>query len=221
MTNQSDEDPMDQTDAEPLKRLCEGDQHALAELFSIHQKRLRHIINLKIDSRLAGRLDAEDVMQEIFMDASSRIDHFVNLHPGSFFVWLRLIATQSLTNIHRRHLAAEMRDADRDVSINRGTYRHPGSDSFAIQLMGKITSPSRAAIRAEDVEALRQAIDKMDTKDREILQLRHFEQLTNKETAEVLGIQIKAASIRYIRSLQKLRKVLVQVPGFVDEDGNH
>ncbi len=142
MTNSANSDFWDEYGSEPLQRLCAGDVQALAELFSLHRERLLHIVSMRIDRRLSGRLDADDVLQEIFMDASDRIQHFVSSHPGSFFVWLRLIAMQTLSNIHRRHLAAEMRDAGRDVSIEAGSYHDQDGSSISSHMISKLTTPS-------------------------------------------------------------------------------
>jgi RNA polymerase sigma-70 factor (ECF subfamily) len=196
------------------ERLRGGDEEALAELFSRHRDRLEQIVDFRLDRRLLGRVDRDDVLQEAYIDAAERIGHFVNEHSGSVFVWLRLIVHQTLANVHRRHLGAQMRDATREFSIfgNRG--QQEASTSLALQLLGQITSPSQAAIREETAEKLAGTIEGLGPLDREVLTLRHFEQLTNSEVAEVLGIQKKAASIRYIRALKRLKVALEKLPGF-------
>jgi RNA polymerase sigma-70 factor (ECF subfamily) len=196
------------------ERLRHGDELALADLFSRHRDRLEKIVQFRLDPRLTGRVDPEDVLQEAYLDAAERLEHFVNEHSGSVFVWLRLIVYQTLANIHRRHLGAQMRDVSREFSIFAGRGQHEASTSLALQLLGKFTSPSQAAIREETAERLSQAIESLGPLDREILTLRHFEQLANSEVAEVLGIQKKAASIRYIRALRRLKLVLENTPGF-------
>ena len=191
-----------------LRRLKEGDPDALGELFARHQQRLRHIIRVRMDRRLASRLDAEDVLQEVFLDASSRIRHFVDDHSGSFFVWLRLITNQTMANLYRRHIDTQMRDARRDVSINTGKPNENPTRPIAMQLIGHLTSPSKAAIRQESIEQLERAIEELKPMDREAIALRHFELLDNNEVAEVLGINEKAASIRYIRAIRRLKDAI-------------
>lgn len=171
-----------------------------------------------MDRRLAGRVDADDVLQEIYLDASARIHHFVGNHSGSFFIWLRLIAIQTMSNVFRRHLDAKKRDAKRDISISsRKSYESPTAP-IAMQLLGRLTSPSRVAIRKETVRQLEDTIASMKPMDREIISLRHFEQLTNSEIAEVLGIADKAASIRYVRAIARLKDLMEDVVGMDNEN---
>ena len=134
---------------ELLERLRKGDEHALAELFSRHRERLCNVVAFRLDARLAGRVDAEDILQEAYIDAAERIGHYINEHSGSFYIWLRMIVCQTLVNVHRRHLGAQMRDANRDLSIFVGHHQQVASTSLALQLLGRLTSPSRAAMRDE------------------------------------------------------------------------
>ena len=209
---------MDQPDpnADLLRRVKEGDQQALAELFSLYRDRLWRIINFRLDSRLLGRVDADDVLQEAYLAASQRIEHYLDDSTQTFFIWLRLIANQTMIDVHRRHLGAQMRDASRDMSIH-AHYAQATSMSIASQLLGNFTSPSQIAMRDEVANQLDQAIDSMEPIDREVLALRHFEELSNSEVAEVLGIQQKAASIRYVRALKRLKDVVNKIPGFNDD----
>jgi RNA polymerase sigma-70 factor (ECF subfamily) len=205
--------------AELLGRVRLGDERALAELFSKERDRLWRMVQARLDRRLQGRVDPDDVLQEAYLDATRRIGHFANEPEMSFFLWLRLIVGQTLVDVHRRHLEAQMRDAGRDISIARGATPGASSASLAGQLVAHLSSPSQAAIREEMEAQLRQAIDGLEPIDREVLVLRHFEELTNGEVAETLGIQVKAASIRYVRALARLKAVLERYPGFADEAG--
>lgn len=192
------------------EQFVRGDKQALATLFTMHRQRLWDLVHFRLDGRLGGRVDADDVLQEAYLDAAERIQHFEDEHSGSIFVWLRLIVIQTLTNVHRRHLGAKMRDANRDISLFGGMANPGSSTTLALQLLGHLTSPSRAIIRDEEKDKLEEAINSMDPIDREVLEMRHFEHLTNNEVAEVLGIQKKAASNRYIRSLKRLKDRLSQ-----------
>jgi len=203
---------------ELLGRVRRGDEHALAELFSQHRERLWRILHFRLDRRLHGRVDADDVLQEAYLDAVSRIRHFKGECAVSFFVWLRLIVNQTLVDVHRRHLGAQMRDAQREVAGQGGRYPATTTFSLAANLLGHLTSPTLAARRAELSTQLEATLDGMDPIDREVLALRHFEELTNSEVAEALGIEQKAASIRYVRALRRLKEILVEIPDFQVDD---
>jgi RNA polymerase sigma-70 factor (ECF subfamily) len=195
-------------------RLRQGDSDALAELLSMHRERLHRIIRFRIDGRLQGRVDPDDVLQEAYLAAAQRLQHFAT-RDMSAFVWLRLIVGQTLIDIHRRHIGAKARDAGREVPIHGfGGGAVTSSASLAQALMGSITSPSQAIVRDELAVQLAEVIDKLEPIDREILALRHFEELSNQEVAEVLEIQQKAASIRYIRALKRLKSKLNGNPDF-------
>src|SRR5207302_4122976 len=125
-----------------------------------------------------------------------------------FFLWLRHITGQKLITAHRQHLGAQVRDADREVSLYRGALPQASSMSLAAQLLGRLTAPSQAALRAELQIRVQETLNGMDPMDREVLTLRHFEMLTNAETAAVLGIKKSAASNRYIRALERLKDIL-------------
>lgn len=201
---------------ELLDRLTNGDETALAELFSQHRERLWRMVNFRIDRRLSGRVDADDILQEAYLDAAQRVHHYLEDTSKSFFVWLRLVVSQTMIDVHRRHLGAQMRDANREVSMNRPAYTQATSVCLAAQLLGSMTSPSQAVQKAEMTRQLEEALEAMDPIDQEVLALRHFEELTNSEVAEVLQIQQKAASIRYVRAIARLKDVLKRVPGFFD-----
>ncbi|MGC3972560.1 MAG: sigma-70 family RNA polymerase sigma factor [Pirellulales bacterium] len=196
-------------------RLLAGDEEAFTQCFAESRPRLVRMVHFRLDPRLRGRIDAEDVLQEVYVDAVRRRDAFRTSQPMSFFVWLRLIVGQTLVDLHRKHIGAAMRDAGRERSLG-GFASADTSQSLSFHLLGKLSSPSQAVMRAELSTSLTQALEEMNETDREILALRHFEELSNKETAEVLGIERKAASIRYIRALERLKKVLERVPGFLD-----
>ena len=135
----------------------------------------------------------------------------------SLFVWLRLIVGQTLIDVHRRHLGAKMRDAEREESVQQ-RLSEGTSISLSFHLLAHLTSPSQAAARAELMTLVEEALSGMSDTDREVLALRHFEELTNSEVAEVLGLERKAASIRYVRALARLKSVLQKIPGFFAED---
>ncbi len=191
-----------------LIRLRAGDSQAQGELFMLHRQRLWRVIHFRLDRRLRGRIDADDVLQDAFLDAASRISYFLESTSFTFFVWLRTVALQTLIDLHRRHIGTQQRDAGREVSLPGGHDSDSTSSVMAAYLVGNWTSPSGVAMRAELAEQLERAISGMSEIDREVLALRHFEELTNSEVAEVLAIQEKAASIRYVRALKRLKEIL-------------
>jgi RNA polymerase sigma-70 factor (ECF subfamily) len=205
------------TDPDPeiaalVERLRGGDQSALGELFDRHREKLRRMVAFRMDARLAGRVSASDVLQEAYIDALKRVEHYFSKPDQPFFGWLRLVVGQRLADVHREHLAGK-RDAGREVGIHAGP---AGADSacMAACLLARGSSPSAAANRNERFTRLEAALARMDPLDREVLALRHFEELSNGETAELLGILPPAASKRYVRALARLKQILEEVPGF-------
>jgi RNA polymerase sigma-70 factor, ECF subfamily len=207
-------DPAGNDDRELLRRALEGEEPALAALFDGYRERLRRMIRLRLDRRLSGRVDSSDVLQEAYLDMRKRIAEYAR-NPAAmpFHLWLRLVTGQRLTDIHRFHLGSQMRDAGQEVSLHRGPFPQANSVSLAAQLLGKMTSASKAAIRAEHKLIVQEALNAMDPIDREVLALRHFEHLSNDETAQVLGLSKSAASNRYIRALKRLKEILSSIPG--------
>jgi RNA polymerase sigma-70 factor (ECF subfamily) len=200
------------------RRMRAGEQSALAELLTRSRDRLRNVVQLRLDRRLQGRIDASDVLQEAFIDAAQRLAEYAADPAMPPYLWLRFLTVQRLMALHRRHLGAQ-RDAGREVSLYRGALPAADSWSLASQLLGRITTPSRAVVRAEIQIKLQEALNAMDPIDREVLALRHFEELGNNETAAVLGLQKAAASNRYVRALRRLKETLAATPGLLDDRG--
>ena len=199
---------------ELLRRAGSGDEDALSELFARYRDRLKRMVRLRLNRRLQGRVDDSDVLQEAYLEVSKRLAAYLRDSEMPFFLWLRHITGEKLIDVHRRNLGAQMRDAGREVSLHRGAAPTATSESLAAQLLGRLTSPSQAAMKAEMRIKLQEALNSMDELDREVLTLRHFEQLSNNETAQVLGIDPSAASNRYVRALKRLKDILAVFPGF-------
>src|SRR3954468_4136260 len=206
----------DVRDDDLLGRARAGDPRALADLFDRYKARLRHMVRLRLDRRLAGRLDASDVLQEAYLEADKRFAEYLRDPAIPAFLWLRLVTGQKLTDLHRHHLGAKMRDAGMEVSLHRGALPQASSVSLAELLLGRLTSPTRAARRAEMQLRLQEALNRMNPIDREVLVLRHFEELSNAEAARVLGLEKTAASNRYIRALKRLKQAMSGSPGLFD-----
>jgi RNA polymerase sigma-70 factor (ECF subfamily) len=197
-----------------LVRAKAGDQQALAALFARYSDRLRKLVRLRMDRRVYGRIDTSDVLQDAYLDVARRFPEYAAAPTVPFYLWLRALTGQRLVDLHRRHLGVRMRDAGQEVSLYRDALPAASSASLAQQLLAGLTSPTQAAIRAEMQLRLQEALNSMAPLDREVVVLRHFEELSNVEAAEVLGIETSAASKRYIRAIRRLKAILDTVPGF-------
>jgi RNA polymerase sigma-70 factor (ECF subfamily) len=196
-----------------LERVRAGDKAGLNVLLSRYRARLRLMVEMRLDIRLQARLDASDVIQEAYVEVTERIEEYLLDPKCPFFLWLRLIVGERVLKLHRHHLGTQMRDPGREVSLYRGALPAASSAALAAQLLGKHTSPSQAAVRAERILRLQEALNTLDAVDREILSLRHFEELTAAETARVLEIDESAAAKRYFRALKRLKEILAAMPG--------
>jgi len=195
-----------------IERARAGDREARSALFAQHRERLRRMVEMRLDARLQGRLDASDVVQDAYVDVVERLDDYLRDPKLPLFLWLRLVVGERLQKLHRQHLGTQMHDAGREVSLYRGALPAASSAALAAQLLGKYTSPTQAAVRAERILRMQEALNNLDPVDREILSLRHFEELTAAEAARVLGITESAAVKRDFRALKRLKQVLVDMP---------
>jgi RNA polymerase sigma-70 factor (ECF subfamily) len=204
----------DQTPDDPglLRRARAGDAGAWGSLLMKHEPRLMRMVAFRLDARLHGRVDAADVVQEAFAAAAEHRDDFFRVADLPLFLWLRGVVGNKLLEIHRHHLGTKRRDAGRDIPLYRPSPDET-SASLAVHLSAHVTRPSVAAARDEACATLRKALDGMEETDREVLAMRHFEQLTNAEAAQVLGIQERAAAKRYLRALKRLKDILAEMPG--------
>lgn len=194
-------------DSQLLRAAKRGEADAAAKLFDRHRSRLRRVVEIRLDQRLSGRIDPSDVLQDVFIDVHQRIHEF---EQGDlpFFLWLRLKVGHRLTDLHRFHLGAQKRTVTREVSLHRGPLPIASSASLASQLLGKLTSATNAAIRAETRLRIQEVLNSMEEIDREVLVLRHFEDLSNSETAQVLALSKTAASNRYVRALRRMKEAI-------------
>src|SRR5438552_3651332 len=198
---------------ELLKRARSGDAQALDEIFTRYRDRLKRMVELRLDRRLLARIDASDVIQDAYLEVAERLQEYLKDPKLPLFLWLRLVVGERLTTLHRHHLGTHMRDAGLEVSLYRGALPAASSAALAAQLLGQHTSPTQAAVRAERLLRIQEALNTLDPMDREVLSLRHFEQLNRAETAQALGIEESAAAKRYIRALKRLKDILAEMPG--------
>ncbi|MHC5064903.1 MAG: sigma-70 family RNA polymerase sigma factor [Planctomycetota bacterium] len=198
-----------------IEELRAGDDSGFADLYSFYRPRLERSLRMRMDARLRGRIDVDDLLQDCYLAASKRLQHFRSSVDVSLLVWLRSIGMQTLVDAGRHHLQAKKRDpaAEQPLDANRKD-RGDTASELPGELIGQLTSPSAVAMRAERAQQLEASLAKLPDIDREILILRHIEELSNNETAEVLGIHKAASTNRYRRALRRLKESLEALPEF-------
>ena len=189
---------------------AQSDQGFWAELTQEFRPRLRRMVDLRMEEQIRGRLDASDVVQDAFLEAFQRLPEYVDNPAVPFYVWLRALTFQRLTLAHRQNLGVKARDARRETPLQRGFITDATSAVLMNALLGTTDSPSAVAVREEQKQAIERALAEMDPTDREVLILRHFEEMTNNEIAATLDLKPSAATNRYIRALEKLKAAMTR-----------
>jgi RNA polymerase sigma-70 factor (ECF subfamily) len=197
---------------DPLGPLRGGDRGALAAVFDRYRDRLRCIVELRIDARVRARLDGSDVLQEAFLDVAHNLDAYLADPKLPSLLWLRMHVGQRLTTLHRQHLGAKMRVAGMEISLYRDALPQASSAALAAMLLGRQTSPIQAAQRAERMPRVQEPLNSLDPIDREVLALRHFQQISRAEAAPVLGISQEAGAKRSFRALKRRKGILATMP---------
>ncbi len=161
------------------------------------------MVEARLDRRIAARVDASDVVQDALIEAARRLEHYLTERPLPYFAWLRQIAAERVIDTHRRHVSSQRR------SILREEHGLEIPDESAVQLIARIfaddTSPSNRVVRKERNEQLTEALAALSARDREVLVMRHLEQLSTAAIAEALGISEGAVKARLLRGLLRLR----------------
>jgi RNA polymerase sigma-70 factor (ECF subfamily) len=196
---------------ELIARARAGDRSALNELFAKYRDRLRRMVEMRLDWKLQARLDPSDIIQEAYLEVASRIDEYLRNPKLPLFLWLRLVVGEQLINLHRHHLGVQMRDPRREVSLYCEGLPEASSAALAERLLGRETSPAEAAVRAERMLRVQDALNRLEPMDREIISLRHFEQLSRSEAAQALGINEATAAKRHVRALARLKHALADI----------
>ncbi|MEM8713993.1 MAG: sigma-70 family RNA polymerase sigma factor, partial [Planctomycetota bacterium] len=179
-----------------------GDMGAVGPLLESYRARLARMVAVRMDSRLKGRFDTSDVLQETFVEVAQRLPRYLEEEKMPFFLWVRFLVGQKLLQFHRTHLGVEARAADREIPLSPPSA--PGASAFSVASVWLAESggtPSQAAAQGEEHIRVQTALEEMSDMDREVLVLRHFEQLSNAEVATLLQITPQAASARYVRAL--------------------
>jgi RNA polymerase sigma-70 factor, ECF subfamily len=193
---------------ELLERARSGNRSAFEELFQHHRGRLQKAIAMRIDRRLSARVDASDVLQETYLEAFRRMPNYLAHGEMPFYLWLHWIAREKVLALHRRHLGAEKRTVVHEVPL----LPVDNSATFVSGIIaGCDPSPSQALAKTELARRLRLALGQLDEDERDLILWRHFEQLSARDTAQLLQISEAAASKRYIRTVERLRTLLIDL----------
>jgi RNA polymerase sigma-70 factor (ECF subfamily) len=196
-----------------IHRISGGEAAALPELFERRRRRLKRMVRLRLDQRLQGQVDPEDVLDEAYRDVLQQAREYLAEPKVSPFVWLRQLTDRRLADVQRRFLRSSPADAECGVMLFQGPLPQVSSVSLAAMLMGQLPAPIQEAQRAAQQIRLQEALKQMDAVDREVLVLRHFEMLNNDETAEVLGLSTSEASRYYLRALKQIKESMSAVSG--------
>jgi RNA polymerase sigma-70 factor (ECF subfamily) len=195
----------EKTSEKPTNQTSEAE--AFLSEFALARPKLERIVEFRMHPSLRSRLDPCDVLQEAYLQMSRRLDEFGADLPVSLFVWMRQKTIQTLVDIQRSHFR-DKRDVMRENQDFALEHGQTSALSIARYLIDEVTSPSLAAARSEELAQLQNALDTMNEIDREVLAMRHFEQLSNAEVAEALNLTPTAASNRYIRALTRLGEIM-------------
>jgi RNA polymerase sigma-70 factor (ECF subfamily) len=195
-----------------LKRIEQADATAAERLWERHREPLRRMIDLRLDHALGRRVDASDIVQEVLLKANQRLGEYLRNPVLPFHLWLRQIARDQVIDEYRRHRVAECRSLDRERPLAPAAFSNQSSLDLAAQLRDPNPTPAAAALRQELERRFHAALRQLDEADREIILLRHFEQLSNSEAARALGLSEAAAGMRHLRALRRLRAVLDASP---------
>jgi RNA polymerase sigma-70 factor (ECF subfamily) len=193
---------------ELLDQARAGDHAAADRLLAQHREPVRRMIDLRLDPAIAARVDASDVVQEVLLEASRRLDLYLRSPNMPFHLWLRHIAKDHIIDAHRRHRQAQRRGVDREQPAAPAGLQDHSSIELAARFVDQELTPASAAMQQELQRRLHLAIAELDEDDREIVLMRHFEQLSNQDVAETLHLTEAAASMRHLRALRRLRELL-------------
>jgi RNA polymerase sigma-70 factor, ECF subfamily len=191
-----------------LDQAKQGDETAVNQLLARHREAIRRLIDLRLDPAIVQRVDASDVVQDVLLEASRRLQDYLKNPAMPFHLWLRHIAKDHVIDAHRRHHGAQKRGVNREQPLARPGWMERSSLELAGQLVDPERTPASAAIQEELQRRLHGALAQLEEDDREILLMRHFEQLPNQDVATSLGLTEAAASMRYLRAIRRLRDLL-------------
>ncbi len=203
--------------AELLVNVRAGQSQAVEELLDRHRDSLRRMIALRLDQRIMQRLDVSDVVQDVLIEANRRLIDYVNSPAIPFHLWIRQIAKDRIIDAHRRHRMSAKRSIDREQPVAANHSPDQSTMDLANQFRDDGLTPAAAATQRELAQHIELAIKHLRDNDREIILMRHYEQLNNQEIAQALGLSEPAASMRYLRAIKRLREVIEGLPELYKE----
>jgi RNA polymerase sigma-70 factor (ECF subfamily) len=186
-----------------LEQVAQGDRQTLGRLLQRYRPRLHAFIASRLDQRVRARVDPSDVVQDVQLEVTRRIDDYLERRPMPFHLWIRRTAYEKLLKVQRHHRRRARRSVNREVPL-------PESSSLLLAkpLLAGGLSPSQQLAARELAERVGHAVAELAETDREVLLMRHMEGLNYAEIVCLLGIEADAARKRYGRALLRLRKVL-------------
>jgi RNA polymerase sigma-70 factor (ECF subfamily) len=190
-----------------LAQVRRGEPAAVERLLARLREPMRRMIGLRLDPAIAARVDASDVVQDVLLETSRRLGEYLANPVMPFHLWLRHIARDHIIDAHRRHRRAQGRTVDREQALPAARPDQSSQDQVAVFIDRELT-PATAALRHEMEKQFHAAVAQLEEDDREIIYLRHFEQLSNQDVAEALALTEAAASMRYLRAVRRLRGIL-------------
>ncbi|MCC9606547.1 sigma-70 family RNA polymerase sigma factor [Blastopirellula sp. JC732] len=191
----------------------EGDSDARDKLLERHRDSLRRMVEMRLDRKIRRRVDASDVVQDVLVEANRRLADYMANPVMPFHLWLRHLAQDRIIDAHRRHRGSQKRSVDLEQNIATPVNVDQSSINIIAQICDGEMTPAAAATMSELQARFEQAIAQLDEQDREVVVMRHFEQLSNQEVAAALGLSAAAASMRYLRALRRLRGLLGEPTG--------
>ncbi len=200
-----------------LVQAGQGDREAVNRLLELHRASLRRIVQMRLDRAIARRVDASDIVQDVLLEANDRLADYLADPRMPFHLWLRHMAKDRIIEMHRRHRGAQRRSLDREQSLASPQFADRSSLNLAQMLVDHELTPAAENIRRELEQRFIVAVDQLEDDDRDIILMRHFEQLGNSEAAEALGLSPAAAGMRHLRALRKLRAILGERPSLNGE----
>ena len=194
---------------ELLNGVREGDSDAVNKLIERHRDAIWRLVKMRLDRRIQPRVDASDVVQDVFIEVNRRLQKYLENPVMPFHLWLRQIAKDRIIDAHRRHRVSAKRSVDREQPAHLPADMDHSSMALANQLVDGEVTPMAAATQRELAARVEQTIAELPEQDRDIVLMRHYEFLSNQEVAEALGLSQPAASMRYLRAIRRMRDLLL------------
>ncbi len=210
--------PQPDPTANLLQDAKKGDQGAVEQLLTRHREALKRMVDMRLDKRVAQRVDVSDIVQEVLVEASRRLQLYLENPVMPFHLWIRQIAKDRIIDAHRRHRVSAKRSVDRERRLEINGQLDASTIELAGQLLDPELTPAARATQREMAIQVQTCIEQLDERDRDILLMRHYEQLSNQEVAQALGLTEPAASMRYLRALKRLRAAIAGETSDFEDD---